>query len=142
MGIDKFPQELYKSYRNYLMKRYYAFFHVFFLMEITKTEKKSHVFAVAPHAGAWIEICHLRLGTPHSTILSKQADLSLSIIGVINNEIVHMIFSSKKAFPHGEGAALVPVEIPALLPLHYTILPTSAKWREPLQNLQQLPADV
>ena len=38
------------------MKRYYAFFHVFFLMEITKTEKKSHVFAVAPHAGAWIEI--------------------------------------------------------------------------------------
>ena len=56
MGIDKFPQELYKSYRNYLMKRYYAFFHVFFLMEITKTEKKSHVFAVAPHAGAWIEI--------------------------------------------------------------------------------------
>ena len=45
MGIDKFPQELYKSYRNYLMKRYYAFFHVFFLMEITKTEKKSHVFA-------------------------------------------------------------------------------------------------
>ena len=25
-------------------------------MEITKTEKKSHVFAVAPHAGAWIEI--------------------------------------------------------------------------------------
>lgn len=56
MGIDKFPQELYKSYRNYLMKRYYAFFHVFFLMEITKTEKKSHVFAVAPHAGAWIEM--------------------------------------------------------------------------------------
>ena len=56
MRIDKFPQELYKSYRNYLMKRYYAFFHVFFLMEITKTEKKSHVFAVAPHAGAWIEI--------------------------------------------------------------------------------------
>ena len=56
LGIDKFPQELYKSYRNYLMKRYYAFFHVFFLMEITKTEKKSHVFAVAPHAGAWIEI--------------------------------------------------------------------------------------
>lgn len=56
MGIDKFSQELYKSYRNYLMKRYYAFFHVFFLMEITKTEKKSHVFAVAPHAGAWIEI--------------------------------------------------------------------------------------
>lgn len=56
MGIDKFPQELYKSYRNYLMKRYYAFFHVFFLMEITKTEKKSHVFAVAPHEGAWIEI--------------------------------------------------------------------------------------
>ena len=40
------------------MKRYYAFFHVFFLMEITKTEKKSHVFAVAPHAGAWIEIPH------------------------------------------------------------------------------------
>ena len=38
------------------MKRYYAFFHVFFLMEITKTEKKSHVFAVAPHAGAWIEM--------------------------------------------------------------------------------------
>ena len=38
------------------MKRYYAFFHVFFLMETTKTEKKSHVFAVAPHAGAWIEI--------------------------------------------------------------------------------------
>ena len=59
MGIDKFPQELYKSYRNYLMKRYYAFFHVFFLMEITKTEKKSHVFAVAPHAGAWIEILDL-----------------------------------------------------------------------------------
>ena len=56
MGIDKFPQELYKSYRNYLMKRYYVFFHVFFLMEITKTEKKSHVFAVAPHAGAWIEM--------------------------------------------------------------------------------------
>ena len=56
LGIDKFPQELYKSYRNYLMKRYYAFFHVFFLMEITKTEKKSHVFAAAPHAGAWIEI--------------------------------------------------------------------------------------
>ena len=56
LGIDKFSQELYKSYRNYLMKRYYAFFHVFFLMEITKTEKKSHVFAVAPHAGAWIEI--------------------------------------------------------------------------------------
>lgn len=52
MGIDKFPQELYKSYRNYLMKRYYAFFHVVFLMEITKTEKKSHVFAVAPHAGS------------------------------------------------------------------------------------------
>ena len=60
MGIDKFPQELYKSYRNYLMKRYYAFFHVFFLMEITKTEKKSHVFAVAPHAGAWIEILRCR----------------------------------------------------------------------------------
>ena len=38
------------------MKRYYAFFHVFFLMEITKTEKKSHVFAVAPHAGVWIEM--------------------------------------------------------------------------------------
>ena len=60
LGIDKFPQELYKSYRNYLMKRYYAFFHVFFLMEITKTEKKSHVFAVAPHAGAWIEIVPVR----------------------------------------------------------------------------------
>ena len=43
------------------MKRYYAFFHVFFLMEITKTEKKSHVFAVAPHAGAWIEMDQLRL---------------------------------------------------------------------------------
>ena len=52
MGIDKFPQELYKSYRNYLMKRYYAFFHVFFLMGITKTEQKSPVFAVAPHAGS------------------------------------------------------------------------------------------
>ena len=65
MGIDKFPQELYKSYRNYLMKRYYAFFHVFFLMEITKTEKKSHVFAVAPHAGAWIEIkdCNVAEGS-------------------------------------------------------------------------------
>ena len=72
MGIDKFPQELYKSYRNYLMKRYYAFFHVFFLMEITKTEKKSHVFAVAPHAGAWIEIVNdtacssQRLVAPHA----------------------------------------------------------------------------
>ena len=72
MGIDKFPQELYKSYRNYLMKRYYAFFHVFFLMEITKTEKKSHVFAVAPHAGAWIEMLivsslnSLRLVAPHA----------------------------------------------------------------------------
>ena len=72
MGIDKFPQELYKSYRNYLMKRYYAFFHVFFLMEITKTEKKSHVFAVAPHAGAWIEmrlklLCFIpRMVAPHA----------------------------------------------------------------------------
>ena len=68
MGIDKFPQELYKSYRNYLMKRYYAFFHVFFLMEITKTEKKSHVFAVAPHAGAWIEILPEPSGDPGGTV--------------------------------------------------------------------------
>ena len=28
-------------------------------MEITKTEKKFHVFAVAPHAGAWIEMVRL-----------------------------------------------------------------------------------
>ena len=69
MGIDKFPQELYKSYRNYLMKRYYAFFHVFFLMEITKTEKKSHVFAVAPHAGAWIEISLPLSEAPEGTSL-------------------------------------------------------------------------
>ena len=54
------------------MKRYYAFFHVFFLMEITKTEKKSHVFAVAPHAGAWIEMIDeekfdiIRLVAPHA----------------------------------------------------------------------------
>ena len=35
---------------------------------------------------------------------------------------------TKNAFPHGEGAVLVPVEIPALLLLHYTIFPSSAKW--------------
>ena len=78
MGIDKFPQELYKSYRNYLMKRYYAFFHVFFLMEITKTEKKSHVFAVAPHAGAWIEM-DIRKGMQNIVIVAPHAGAWIEI---------------------------------------------------------------
>ena len=79
MGIDKFPQELYKSYRNYLMKRYYAFFHVFFLMEITKTEKKSHVFAVAPHAGAWIEM-HNRIDNNRTFGVAPHAGAWIEIL--------------------------------------------------------------
>ena len=79
MGIDKFPQELYKSYRNYLMKRYYAFFHVFFLMEITKTEKKSHVFAVAPHAGAWIEM-QMQNEAIKATVVAPHAGAWIEIV--------------------------------------------------------------
>ena len=82
MRIDKFPQELYKSYRNYLMKRYYAFFHVFFLMEITKTEKKSHVFAVAPHAGVWIEI-HLHPQKIREVLVAPHAGVWIEILLIV-----------------------------------------------------------